>query len=219
MFGEAAGANKGVRVKICGITNETDAQAATDLGADALGFNLFAGSRRYINIQSSAEWIAKLPAEICKVAVLVNPTLEEAIEIANLPFIDALQLHGCESPGFCKVLAERGIRFAKALPVGHNESLVEVPNFSTDTVLLDSVSEHGFGGSGEMFPWGTGRRFVESHPALKVILAGGLKPQNVAEAVQEVRPFAVDVASGVESSPGRKDRDRLRALFAALRLL
>ena len=219
MFGEAAGANKRVRVKICGITNEADAQAATELGADALGFNLFAGSRRYINIQSSAEWIAKLPAKICKVAVLVNPTLDEATEIANLPFIDALQLHGCESPGLCKALAERGIRFAKALPVGQSDLLAEAPNFSTDTVLLDSISEHGFGGTGERFPWATGRRFVESHPTLKVILAGGLKPQNVADAVQQVRPFAVDVASGVESSPGRKDRDRLRALFGALRSL
>jgi phosphoribosylanthranilate isomerase len=219
MFGDTTSAHKRVRVKICGITNEEDAQAAADLGADALGFNLFGGSGRYINIQSSAEWIAKLPAEISKIAVLVNPTLDDALAIANLPFIDALQLHGRESPAFCKVLAERGIQFVKALPVSDGDSLGATPSFYTDTVLLDSVAERGFGGTGKTFPWEAGRRFVESHPALKIVLAGGLHPQNVADAVQQVRPFAVDVASGVESSPGRKDRERLRALFAALRLL
>jgi phosphoribosylanthranilate isomerase len=217
MFNEKTGTGGGVRVKICGITNAADARAAIDLGADALGFNFFPGSKRYIDIRSNAEWMAKLPAEVCKVAVLVNPAMTEAIEFAKLPFIDALQLHGNESPAFCKILAERGIHFAKALPVANQDSLADVPNFFTSTILLDSVSRHGFGGSGETLSWAVGRRFVESQPALKVILAGGLTPENVADAVKEVRPFAVDVASGVESSPGRKDRSRLRAFFAAVR--
>ena len=217
MFNEKTGTGGGVRIKICGITNAVDARAAIDLGADALGFNFLSGSKRYIDIQSNAEWMAKLPAEVCKVAVLVNPAMTEAIEFANLPFIDALQLHGNESPAFCKILAERGIHFAKALPVADQDSLANVPNFFTSTILLDSVSRHGFGGSGETLSWAVGRRFVESQPALKVILAGGLTPENVADAVKEVAPFAVDVASGVESSPGRKDRSRLRAFFAAVR--
>jgi len=217
MFNEKTGTGRGVRVKICGITNAADARAAIDLGADALGFNFFSGSKRYIDIQSNAQWMAKLPAEVCKVAVLVNPAMTEAIEFAKLPFIDALQLHGNESPAFCKILAEGGIHFAKALPVANQDSLADVPNFFTSTILLDSVSQRGFGGSGEMWSWAMGRRFVESQPALKVILAGGLTPENVADAVNEVRPFAVDVASGVESSPGRKDRSRLRAFFAAVR--
>src|SRR5438067_278056 len=172
MFGKADGGHKRVRVKICGITNEVDAQAAIDLGADALGFNFFGGSKRYIDPQSNAEWIAKLPAGISKVAVLVNPTLNEAIEIAKLPFIDALQLHGDESPVFCQMLAERGIRFAKAVPIRNNDALIEVADFFTDTLLLDSISQRGFGGIGETLPWSTGRRFIENHPALKVILAG-----------------------------------------------
>jgi phosphoribosylanthranilate isomerase len=217
MFGEAIAGNQRVRVKICGITNAGDARAAIDLGADALGFNFFAGSKRYINLASNAKWIANLPAEVCKVAVVVNPSLEEAIELAGLPFINALQLHGSESPDFCRILAERGISFAKAVPVGGNDSLVEAPDFFTDTILLDSASPRGFGGSGEQLPWATGRRFVENHPALRVVLAGGLNPENVVEAVKEVGPFAVDVASGVESSPGRKDRTRLRAFFASIR--
>ena len=216
MFGEPGGGDKRVWVKICGITNDVDAQVAIDLGADALGFNFFAGSKRYIDLQSNAEWIAKLPAGICKVAVLVNPTLNQAIKIARLPFIDALQLHGGESPVFCQMLAERGIRFAKAVPIRNDDASIEVADFFTDTLLLDSISQRGFGGIGETLPWSTGRRFIENHPALKVILAGGLNPENVADAVREVRPFAVDVASGVESSPGRKDRHRLRAFFAAV---
>jgi phosphoribosylanthranilate isomerase len=217
MFGEGAGEDSRVRVKICGITNAADALAAIDLGADALGFNFFPGSKRYVDIQSNAEWIAQLPAEVCKVAVLVNPMPTEAIEFANLPFIDALQLHGNESPAFCKILAERGIHFAKALVVADQDSLVEVPNFFTNTILLDSISQGGFGGGGKVLPWAVGRRVVQSHPALKVILAGGLTPENVADAVKEVSPFAVDVASGVESSPGRKDWGRLEAFLAAVR--
>lgn len=217
MFGEGAGEDRRVRVKICGITNAADALAAIDLGTDALGFNFFRGSKRYLDLQSNTEWIAQLPAEVCKVAVLVNPVLTEAIEFANLPFIDALQLHGNESPGFCKILAERGIHFAKALPVSNQHSSPEVPNFFTDTILLDSISPRGFGGGGKKLPWAVGRRVVQSHPALKVILAGGLTPENVADAVEEVGPFAVDVASGVERAPGRKDLGRLRAFFAAVR--
>ena len=131
--------------------------------------------------------------------------------------LKGVQLHGNESPAFCKILAERRIHFAKALPVANQDSLADVPNFFTSTILLDSVSRHGFGGSGETLSWAVGRRFVESQPALKVILAGGLTPENVADAVREVGPFAVDVASGVESSPGHKDRSRLRAFFAAVR--
>ena len=139
-------------------------------------------------------------------AVLVNPTLNEAIEIAKLPFIDALQLHGGESPGFCQMLAERGIHFAKAIPIRSDDALIEVADFFTDTVLLDSISQRGFGGIGEILPWSTGRRFIENHPALKVILAGGLNAANVAEAIRAVKPWGVDASSGLESSPGIKER-------------
>ena len=218
MFDQTARSNNRVRVKICGITNRMDAQTAVDLGADALGFNFFAGSSRYIDVGVNAGWIAQLPDRICKIAVLVDPTLNEAMKIARLPFIDALQLHGSESPAFCKVLAERGIRFVKALPGANCDLSSETPKFSTDIILLDSVSPRGFGGTGDMFRWAVAQRFVRSHPNFKVVLAGGLTPQNVLDAVMQVAPFAIDTATGVESSPGRKDPERLRALFAALRL-
>lgn len=207
----------GPRVKICGLTTPEDAAAAIEFGADALGFNFFTGSKRYLPIKAGREWIAALPAGIAKVAVLVDPSWEEALAAAVLPGITALQLHGAESPSFCRRLAEREIRFAKALPVTGPDSVKNLPSFSTRTVLLDSGKAGGFGGTGRTFPWQIAREFVEANPHLRVILAGGLTPENVADAVAAVRPFGVDVTTGVESSVGRKDYGRLRAFIAAAR--
>jgi len=217
MFGGKSGSRDRVRVKICGITNEPDALAAIEAGADALGFNLVRQSKRYIDIETAAGWIDKLPREILKVAVLADPNWEDACRMSQLPFIDALQLHGNESPEFCRRLAEAGIRFAKAVPVSHSQSLGAVPDFFTDTVLLDSASAAGFGGSGKAFPWKFAWQFVQKHRKLNVILAGGLNPNNVADAVKIVRPRGVDVTSGVEASPGRKDHGLVKAFVQAAR--
>jgi phosphoribosylanthranilate isomerase len=219
MFGRETQDHRRIRVKVCGITNEADALAAIECGADALGFNFFPGSKRYLDVKSSADWISKLPDGITKVAVLVNPTWTAAINLAKERFIDALQLHGNEPPAFCQRLAESGVTFAKALPVSDRKSLIEIPDFFTSTLILDSVSSRGFGGTGEVFPWALGQGFVKSHPTLRVILAGGLTAENVARAVQEVRPFGVDVTSGVEASPGRKSRRRLHAFIQAARAI
>jgi phosphoribosylanthranilate isomerase len=205
------------RVKICGLTTPEDATAAIEFGADALGFNFFSGSKRYLPISAGLEWIARLAAKIPKVAVLVNPSWEEAIRAAKSPGITALQLHGAETPDFCRRLAEHGIRFSKALPVTTLNSVKNMPSFFTRTVLLDSGPAGEFGGSGKTFPWQIARDFVQANPHLQVILAGGLSPENVAEAVAAVRPFGVDVTSGVESSAGRKDHGRMRAFIAAVR--
>jgi len=128
-----------------------------------------------------------------------------------------LQLHGGESPEFCRRLAEAGIRFAKAVPVSHSQSLGAVPDFFTDTLLLDSGSAAGFGGSGQVFPWKFAWQFVQKQRKLNVILAGGLNAENVAEAVKIVRPRGVDVTSGVEISPGRKDHRLVKAFIEAAR--
>lgn len=204
------------RVKICGLTTLEDATAALELGADALGFNFFAGSKRYLAI-GNRTWIASLPAGIPKVAVLVNPSWAEAVGAAELPGITALQLHGAETPDFCRKIAQQGIRFAKALPVTTPGSVTNLPSFSTGTVLLDSSNAGEFGGSGKTLPWQIARDFVKGNPHLRVILAGGLTPENIAEAIAAVRPFAVDVTSGVESSAGCKDYGRLRAFIEAAR--
>jgi phosphoribosylanthranilate isomerase len=206
-----------LRVKICGLTTPQDAAAAIEFGADALGFNFFPGSRRCLRMESAGEWIAALPGNIEKVAILVNPSWEEATAAAATAGITVLQLHGTEPPEFCQRLMKEGIRFEKALPVTGADSLANVSDFFTGTVLLDSGGAGEFGGSGRTFPWEIARDFVRTSPQFRVILAGGLTPQNVAEAVAMVRPFGVDVTSGVESSPGRKDHGRMRAFIAAAR--
>jgi phosphoribosylanthranilate isomerase len=206
-----------LRVKICGLTTPQDALAAIEFGADALGFNFFSGSKRRVRIETASEWIAALPGNVEKIAILVNPSWEEANAVAAIPGITALQLHGTETPEFCRRLMEEGIRFEKALPVTGPDSVADVPDFFTRTVLLDSGGAGEFGGSGRTFPWAIARDFVRANPHLRVILAGGLTPENVAEAVATVRPFGVDVTSGVESSPGRKDHGRTRAFIATAR--
>lgn len=206
-----------LRVKICGLTTPLDAAVAIEFGADALGFNFYSGSKRYLRMEAAGEWIAALPGDVEKVAILVNPSWDEARAAAATGGITALQLHGAETPGFCRRLMEEGIRFEKAVPVTGPDSLANVPDYCTATVLLDSGGAGEFGGSGRTFPWEIARDFVQAHPHLRVILAGGLTPENVAEAVAMVRPFGVDVTSGVESSLGRKDNNRLRDFIAAAR--
>jgi phosphoribosylanthranilate isomerase len=216
MFGGKPRSSGHVFVKICGITNESDARAAIDAGADAVGFNLVRRSKRYIDIDN-AEWIGKLPPEIRKVAVLADPTWENALRISRLPFINALQLHGNESAEFCRRLADVGVQFAKAVPVANSTSLKEIPDFRTDTLVLDTALSGEFGGTGKSFPWKYAQGFVRENPRLTVILAGGLDPENVAEAVCAVCPRGVDVTSGVEAAPGRKSHPLMKAFVAAAR--
>ena len=204
-----------LRIKICGLTTPQDAAAAIELGADALGFNFFRASKRYVG--DNVDWIGELPGNADKIAVLVNPSWDEAKRVMEIPGITALQLHGNETPDFCRRLKADGVRFEKAIPVIGPDSLINLPDFSTRTVLLDSSASGEFGGSGRTFPWEIGRRFVEDNPHLRVILAGGLTAENVAEAVAVVQPFGVDVTTGVEASPGRKDYSRLRAFLATAR--
>ena len=204
-----------LRIKICGLTTPQDARAAIEFGADALGFNFFPGSKRFVG--PKAEWIGELPGSVARLAILVNPDWEQAKTIAAAPGITALQLHGTETPEFCRRLAEEGITFEKALPVTGPESLANMPDYSTRTVLLDSSGAGEFGGSGRTFPWEIARAFIEANPHLQVVLAGGLTPENVAEAVALVGPFGVDVTTGLEASPGRKDYGRLRAFITAAR--
>lgn len=206
-----------VRIKICGLTNESDAVAAIECGADALGFNFYRQSQRYLEMDEAEKWLATLPAQICKVAVMVDPPTKEALRIAALPFIDLLQLHGRETPAFCQNLAAAGVKFAKAMPVNHRQSAIEMSSFGTDLVVLDSQVGGKFGGTGRSFPWSLARSFVATNPDIKVILAGGLTPENVASAIEQVRPFGVDVTTGVEASKRNKDRERIRAFVEAAR--
>lgn len=217
MFRDADSASAIPRVKICGITNRADANAAIECGADSLGFNLFPGSKRFVDLHRAGSWISELPPVVGRTAVVVDPQFEYALSVAQLGVFGSLQLHGSEPPEFCRRLAEAQVQFSKAIAVTDRASVVHLPSFSTETLVLDSHVRGSFGGSGRTFPWEIAREFGAAHPNVRVILAGGLTPENVAEAVRIVRPFGVDVTSGVEAEYGRKDHGRLRAFVDAAR--
>jgi phosphoribosylanthranilate isomerase len=202
-----------VFVKICGITNPADAEGVIAAGADALGFNFWPGSERYLEPAAAAEWIRELPDAVIRVAVLVNPTRAYAKEIAAIGGIDLLQLHGAESPDFCLSLVEAQIPLWKAIPMTGGD--MSLPDFHTNRLLLDAGVGPKFGGTGTSFPWSWARDLIVADPAREFILAGGLSPENVAEAVNHARPFGVDVASGVETRPGRKDICKVRDFITA----
>lgn len=215
MFVNAAGTPALFGVKICGITTRADAIAAVEAGADALGWNLYPRSRRFIDIRDASPVVRELADSVQNVAVMVNPTLADATAAASV--FAALQLHGSEAPQFCETLAAAGIIFAKALPVIDEKSLLQTPSFSTPVVVLDSSAGGQFGGTGKIFSWDLAAAFKAAFPRLRIVLAGGLTPENVAEAVRRVRPAGVDVTTGVEASPGRKDHGLLRAFVQAAR--
>ncbi|OPX20636.1 MAG: N-(5'-phosphoribosyl)anthranilate isomerase [Desulfobacca sp. 4484_104] len=180
-----------VRVKICGLTNLADARLASDLGAHALGFIFYPKSPRYLAPEAARDIIAQLPPLVLAVGVFVNEELATVRELADQMGLDWLQLHGEEPPDYCQAAYQGRVR----------------------AFLLDTYKSGQKGGTGQIFDWSLAVSAKNWGP---VILAGGLNPDNIAAAVQAVQPPAVDVASGVEAAPGRKDPDKLRAFFKAL---
>jgi len=191
-----------VRVKICGITNVKDARLAARLGADALGFNFYKESPRYIQPERASAIIAALPPFVAAVGIFVNEEPERINEIAGLCRLDAVQLSGDESPAQADRV--RGVRRIKGIQVREERDIARCRRYRVDAYLLDAYVEGLHGGTGETFNWELAR---EAHEFGPVILAGGLTPENVDEAVRIARPYAVDTASGVEQRPGIKDRD------------
>jgi len=198
-----------VRIKICGVTRAEDALAAVRLGADALGFNFWPGSKRHITAAAARAIIARLPPLVTPVGVFVNQLEGEMRAIAAETGIQLFQLHGDEPPELC---ARLPLPVVKAIPVDQVRTLSRLLSYEVSAFLLDTPSR-GYGGSGEPFDWSLAEGVSEVAP---VILAGGLTPENVAAAVRAVRPYAVDVASGIESSPGVKDMGRMSRFFAAV---
>jgi phosphoribosylanthranilate isomerase len=193
-----------VRVKICGITNVRDARLAARLGADALGFNFYPESPRYIRPARAKAIIAALPPFVTTVGVFVNEDPGDVMEICRLAGLDAAQLHGDETPAILD--AVHGVRRIKAIRVKTEKDVALCRRYRTEAYLLDAYVPGQPGGTGETFHWEFAREAAAFGP---IILAGGLTPENVAEAVSVVQPYAVDVASGVESEPGVKDRQRM----------
>jgi phosphoribosylanthranilate isomerase len=197
------------RVKICGITRAEDAEQAAALGAWAIGFVLWPQSKRAADPAVAAGIARALRRRVELVGVFVNPTLDGVVHAAEGIGLTHIQLHGDEGPAFCTAVAERtGARVIKALGIASGADIRAIERFHTDFHMLDS----GRGGSGRPWDW---ELIAQRRSNVPVILAGGLTPDNVAEAIAAVRPWAVDVASGVEAAPGVKDPAKVEAFVAA----
>jgi phosphoribosylanthranilate isomerase len=202
-----------VRIKICGITNVADANAAVEAGADALGFMLFDGSPRHVTLVQAASIIRQVPPFVAKVGVFVNATEETVRQAIASCGLDTLQFHGDETPQFCRKFSP--LKVIRAFRIKDASSLAQLKKFDTDAWLMDSYVAGKHGGTGEKFNWHLACEAKES--GRPIVLAGGLRPENVAEAVHEVWPYAVDVSSGVESAPGKKDHKAIKDFVAAVR--
>jgi phosphoribosylanthranilate isomerase len=201
-FLDRAAAAKDVRVKICGVTRLEDALLAARLGADAVGLNFWPRSKRYVSPAAAGEIVRALPPGIAAVGVFVDPRRDEVLAAIDASGVGVAQLHGDEPPALCASLP---VPVVKAIRVTDGHSLAQLASYEVQAFLLDAASPE-YGGSGRTFDWALA---VEVARELPVLLAGGLSPENVAEAVRTVRPMGVDVASGVESSPGVKDAARM----------
>jgi phosphoribosylanthranilate isomerase len=194
-----------VKVKICGITNLDDALAAVDFGADALGFVFFSKSPRFISYNKAEAIIKKLPSFITTVGVFVNENIENIERIVNLSGIDVVQLHGDEPPEMCNLSR----RIIKAIRVKSLESLDPLINYKdkVSAFLLDTFTPDVLGGTGQIFNWDIA---LDAKIFGRIILAGGLTTDNIVEAIRRVRPYGVDVSSGIELEKGKKDHKKMK---------
>ncbi len=204
------------KVKICGITNLEDALLSAKFGADALGFNFYKKSPRYILPENAREIIEQLPEKVLKVGVFVNESLEKIIEIASLARLDALQLHGEESPEFARELkAKTNLEIIKAFRVSPEFKPEDVLQFETDAILLDAYNPKEHGGTGETFDWKIAFQVKKLIP--KLYLAGGLDSKNVDIAIRRVQPFAVDSCSLLEKDKRKKDNFKVLNFISAIK--
>lgn len=202
----------GVFVKICGLREPADIEQTAALRPDALGFNFWPGSKRYVDPGVLKDVLPGIPESILKVGVFVDMPSDEIRRIMDAAGLDVAQLHGGETADFCAGLQRR---MWKAV---HLNRLApgEMPVYPVDALLIDSYSTHSPGGTGIRLDWNASRDFVKRSP-LPVLLAGGLTPENVSEAIRSVQPWGVDVSSGVEQQPGKKDMDRVKAFIEQCR--
>lgn len=208
-FGKPA-AHK-VKVKICGITNSVDARHAVRCGADALGFIFYRKSKRFINPGRAKSIIAALPARVKKVGVFVNARAPYVQKVANACALDVLQFHGDEPPRYCARF--KGCRVIKAFRVHNRLALNNVSEYRVSAYMFDAYEKNAFGGTGKTFNWDTLKKIEKmSRP---VIISGGLTARNVKRAIKKLKPYAVDVSSGVEDAPGKKNPILVRKFIAA----
>lgn len=200
------------RIKICGITRGQDAVTAAELGAHAVGLMFYEDSPRFVSVDQANKVIGVLPPFVTRVGVFVNPVEQQVHSILGALRLDLLQFHGDETPQFC---ARFGLPYIKAVRVRKGMDLLQYASRYHDAkgLLLDAHSEGAYGGTGEAFDWS----LIPGNLPLPIILSGGLNAANVARAIRQVRPWAVDVSSGVESAKGIKDAAKTAAFMHAVR--
>ena len=198
---------KQVKIKVCGMTSLKDALVAVEGGADAVGFIFYKKSPRSVTMKTVREIVLELPPFVDTVGVFVDETAEQINKIADYCNLDIIQLHGDESPTYCKKIRRKVI---KAFRIKDMQSVKKISNFQVSGFLLDTFSEKLHGGTGKVFDWNLALPAKKFGP---VIMAGGLTPNNVQQAVRQIRPYGVDVCSGVESEPGIKDHKKVRAFL------
>ncbi len=201
-------------IKVCGLTSADEAIACAELGADAIGLVFYPPSPRLVSRHRAREISWSLPEKVWKVGVFVNAPLSEMMEIARFCGLNCIQLHGAEAPEMVEALESDGIRVIKTLFVKKRPFLSEALSYRPTAYLIESGGGNIPGGAGLSWKWSDAKELAETVPC---ILAGGLSPENVCEAIHEAGPAAVDVSSGVESEPGRKDIDKVRAFINAVR--
>tara|TARA_B100000035_G_scaffold314796_1_gene332385 strand:+ start:43727 stop:44347 length:621 start_codon:yes stop_codon:yes gene_type:complete len=201
-----------IKVKICGITNFTDAIHAAELGADALGFVFVKSSPRFIKPSDASKIIGKLPPFLSKVGLFVNPSIEEVRKVMDMCHFDFIQFHGDESPSFCE---QFNLPYIKAISVESDLSLLEYEKnyVSASAFLLDSFSEDARGGTGKIFDW----NLIPQNTSKPIIVAGGLNKDNLNDLFNKNKPYAVDVSSGVESHKGKKDYNMMQDFILGVR--
>jgi phosphoribosylanthranilate isomerase len=199
-----------LKVKICGITNLEDAQAAVEMGADILGFNFYARSPRYIEPAKAAEIIRKLPAYVDTAGIFVNVPMRDIHQMTTTGMLNWIQLHGDETPDTCRQFSGWNVRTIKAVRVKDADSVKQALDYPTYALLFDAYDAGLYGGTGHTFDWSLIRNFPR-----RVFVAGGITPENAMQAL-EVGVYGLDVCSGIESAPGKKDHEKMRRLFDAV---
>ncbi len=203
-------------LKICGVTRAGDAEQLIELGVHALGVNFWPSSKRFITPAAATPILQASQGEIVRVGVFVNADPDLPRRLLEDDLIDLAQFHGDESPAYCAPFAAAGLPFIKAIGVSHAGSLENITDYAATAILLDTPAPGVYGGTGEKFDWTHARAFIDTHPDVPVLLAGGITPENAAKAIHQVHPAALDIASGAELAPGVKDFDKVKALLAAL---
>ncbi|MGB0992775.1 MAG: phosphoribosylanthranilate isomerase [Akkermansiaceae bacterium] len=203
-------------LKVCGVTQMEDALALVELGVHGIGINFWPQSKRYLSPEEAVEILTAIEGQIVRVGVFVNADPAVPLHLLDNGLIDVAQFHGDETPEYCATFAEAGHTFIKAIGVKNKASLKNITDYRADAILLDTPAPGVYGGTGETFDWTHAQQFIQDHPGIPVLLAGGITPENASQAIAQVHPAALDVASGSEISPSVKDLNKVKKLLASL---